>query len=76
MQQLDSNVQRQEMVRVDVVHIKSSQEMKPSAMSSQTHLISKDDISVVGPQESTLVQSRLSDIRVVFDPRRGGNWSA
>jgi hypothetical protein len=45
-------------------------------MSSQTLLISKDDISVVGPRESKLVQSRLSDIRVVFDPRRGGNWSA
>jgi hypothetical protein len=45
-------------------------------MSSQTHLISTDDISVVGSRESTLVQSRLSDIRVLFNPRRGGNWSA
>jgi hypothetical protein len=60
-----------------VVHTISSQEMKWSALSSlQTHLIRKDDILVAGPRERNLVQSRLADIRVVFDPRRGGNWAA
>jgi hypothetical protein len=42
----------------------------------QTHLISKDDIPVVGQRESKLVQSQRADIRAVFDPRRGGQWAA
>jgi hypothetical protein len=76
MQKLCSNVQRQEMIMVHVVHTISSQDMKQSAMSSQAHLISKYDISVIGPRESKLGGSRLSDIRVVFNPRRGENWFA
>jgi hypothetical protein len=43
---------------------------------SSPNLISNDYIPVVGPRESKLVQSWLANIRAVFDPIRGGNWSS
>jgi hypothetical protein len=53
-----------------------AKKLKSSQCLPQTHLISKDDIPVVGPRESKLVQSWLADIRAVFDPPREGNWTA